>query len=372
MFGLVAKRRLRELSEALQKAEANLKARIRTLEQERDRMRAVVNSMVEGVVAVGRDTRIVSINPTVEHLFGITREESEGKLFLEAIRNNALADIIARVFDSGEYVSQELELVFPVQKTLQVNASALSRKGVVSGCVLVIHDVSEIRKLETMRRDFVANVSHELKTPLTSIKGFVETLLEGALEDKENSRHFLEIIRDHADRLDSLVNDLLTLSYAESRQATLEPKETDLREIVEKVFISCRVQANKKKLELVDLLPPKLLVKADGHKINQVLTNLVDNAVKFNREKGTIKISHEAAGSMVKITVEDSGIGIPAKDIPRIFERFYRVDKARSREMGGTGLGLSIVKHLVELHGGSVGVESTEGFGSTFWFTLPI
>jgi two-component system, OmpR family, phosphate regulon sensor histidine kinase PhoR len=214
-------------------------------------------------------------------------------------------------------------------------------------------------------------VSHELKTPLTSIKGFVETLLEGALEDKENSRHFLKIIQDHADRLNNLINDLLELSHIESKEVKLKTSEFNLKELVEEVLLSLKSQRNKKSVEIKNELPVGLSVRADKDKLEQVLTNLIDNAIKFNKEKGNIKIYSKDVNDMVKVFVEDSGAGIPEKDLMRVFERFYRVDKARSRELGGTGLGLSIVKHIVELHGGSTGVESTEGLGSKFWFTLP-
>jgi len=217
----------------------------------------------------------------------------------------------------------------------------------------------------------VANVSHELKTPLTSIKGFVETLLGGALDDKENNRNFLKIIQDHAERLDSLVNDLLSLSHLESKEIMLKKTNFNLKQQVEGVISGFRSQLKKKNIEIKNELPADISVTADKNRLEQVVTNLIDNAIKFNKEKGFVRIFGEEINGKVKITVEDSGIGIPEKDIPRIFERFYRVDKARSRELGGTGLGLSIVKHIVELHSGSVGVESTEGFGSKFWFSLP-
>jgi len=227
----------------------------------------------------------------------------------------------------------------------------------------------------------VANVSHELKTPLTSIKGFVETLLEGALDDKENNRHFIEIIQDHAERLNSLINDLLDLSAVESKQLQLQIEEFNLKNLTDEGLSGFKVQLKKKNLVVSNVLSDSLLVRADKVRVEQVLINLVDNAIKFNKENGFIKIYSEdlpaypsgrgVLSAMTKVIIEDSGIGIPPKDIPRIFERFYRVDKARSRELGGTGLGLSIVKHIVELHGGSVGVESTEGLGSKFWFILP-
>jgi two-component system phosphate regulon sensor histidine kinase PhoR len=222
-----------------------------------------------------------------------------------------------------------------------------------------------------MRRDFVANVSHELKTPLTSIKGFVETLLEGALDDKENNRNFLKIIQDHAERLNNLLEDLLSLSHLESKEIVLNKKNFTLRQQLEDVISGFKSQLKKKNIEIKNELSANIAVTADKDRIEHVFTNLLDNAIKFNKERGSIRIYSQEMSGGIKVIVEDSGVGIPEKDIPRIFERFYRVDKARSRELGGTGLGLSIVKHIVELHGGSVGVESTEGFGSKFWFILP-
>jgi two-component system phosphate regulon sensor histidine kinase PhoR len=264
-----------------------------------------------------------------------------------------------------------LRLSWPVQKIFQVNCAPVSEKGRVNGCLTVIRDITELKKLETMRQDFVANVSHELKTPLTSIMGFVETLQEGALDDKEHSRQFLAIIQEHARRLNSLVNDLLDLSLIETKAVDLDRKDLNLKTLVDGIVAGFKNQIQKKSLRIDNELPAGLSIRADKDRIEQVLTNLIDNAVKFNKEKGDIRIFSSEETDGLKITVDDTGIGIPRKDLPRIFERFYRVDKARSRELGGTGLGLSIVKHIVELHGGRAGVESSEGLGSQFWFILP-
>ncbi len=367
MFGSGNKKEIQNLRQVLNEATV----RTAELEKQNNAIRAILKSMVEGVITVDGDTRIVSVNNSVEKIFNILKKEAEGKLFLEVIRNNDLAEVINKVLENGKFISQELVLVWPVRKNFQVNASPIFEDNTVSGCLLVIHDITEIRKLETMRRDFVANVSHELKTPLTSIKGFVETLLEGALDDKEHNKHFLKIIQDHAERLDSLVNDLLSLSHLESKEISLDIKDVDLQQQVEAVILGFKSQLKNKHIEIDNKLPSGLKARADKNRIGQVLTNLIDNAIKFNKEKGSIKVYSQDLGDEVKIIVEDSGIGIPEKDIPRIFERFYRVDKARSRELGGTGLGLSIVKHIVDLHGGTVGVESTEGLGSKFWFVLP-
>ena len=359
------------LAESLNAAVAYLKDSIFKLEKENRHIQAILNNMVEGVIAIDKDTRILSINPTVEKVFDISKRQAEGVFFLEAIRNNDIAETINQVLKNGEFISKELSLVWPVHKTFQINASPLFEKEKVNGCLLVIHDITELRRLETMRRDLVANVSHELKTPLTSIKGFVETLLEGALEDKDNARHFLTIVQDHANRLDNLVNDLLSLSYLESREAVLKKEPVGLKDVVEDILSGFKSQLKRKSIEVKNDLASGIFVTADKDKLWQVITNLIDNAIKFNKEKGEVRIYAQWLNGDIKVVVEDSGCGIPPKDLSRVFERFYRVDKARSHELGGTGLGLSIVKHIVELHGGSVGVESTEGLGSNFWFILP-
>lgn len=360
-----------ELAAMLNKMAADIEDKIREIKSQNQELAAIFNSMIEGIIVIDKSLRIVSINSTIEKTFHILRREAEGKVFLEAIRNNDIFEVVNNVFNKGKPQFAEISLVLPVQRIFEVNATPIFDNNAVSRCLIVIHDITEIRRLETVRSDFVANVSHELKTPLTSIKGFVETLLEGALDDKENNRKFLKIIQDHAGRLDSLVNDLLSLSHLESKEIMLKKSNFNLKEQVGEVISGFRAQLKKKAIVIKNELPSDISVNADKDRLEQVLTNLIDNAIKFNKEKGFISVYSEEIDGSVKISIEDSGIGIPAKDIPRIFERFYRVDKARSRELGGTGLGLSIVKHIIELHNGSVGVESTEGFGSKFYFYLP-
>lgn len=367
MFFYHSKKRIKELENAL--SEAN--AKIAKLENEKVAISAIVGSMIEGVIAVDNESRILSLNPAIEQIFDVKASQVKGRFLLEAIRNNDISELISEVLEAGAFISREVSLVFPLQKIFQINVSPLFENNKISGCVAVIHDMSEIRRLEVMRRDFVANVSHELKTPLTSIKGFVETLLDGALEDKANNRNFLEIIQTHVNRLDNLVNDLLELSHLESKEIKLQKESINLRVLADNILSGFKSQLKKKSIDAKNDLGDSLSVMAYKNKIEQVFTNLIDNAIKFNKEKGFIKLYSEGLEGKIKITIEDSGLGIPEKDIPRIFERFYRVDKARSRELGGTGLGLSIVKHIVELHGGNVGVESIEGLGSKFFFTLP-
>ncbi|MBU4376574.1 MAG: cell wall metabolism sensor histidine kinase WalK [Candidatus Omnitrophica bacterium] len=360
-----------QLANTLNKMAQDIEDKIKEIKAQNQKLAAIFNSMIEGIIVVDKSSHIISINPTIEKIFGVSKEEVLGNIFLESIRNNDISEVINSVLKESESISKEINLLLPVRKTFEVSAAPIFDNDTVNGCLVVIHDITEIRRLETIRSDFVANVSHELKTPLTSIKGFIETLLEGALDDKENNRSFLKIIQDHAERLDKLVNDLLSLAHLESKEIALEKKSFDLRKQVDEIIASFKTQLKKKDMELKNDLPSGFMITADKDKVEQVFTNLIDNAIKFNKEKGLIKIYGQTVNGRVKITVEDSGIGIPGKDVPRIFERFYRVDKARSRELGGTGLGLSIVKHIVELHNGTVGVESVEGLGSNFWLILP-
>ena len=360
-----------ELASTLNTMAQDIEEKIKAIDTQNQQLKAIFNSMIEGVIAVDKKGRVASINPTIEKIFNISKKDAEGRYFLESIPNTDISEIINSVFQKGELVSKEISLVWPVHKIFQINALPIFEKSQITGCLVVIHDITEIRKLEVMRRDFVTNVSHEFKTPLTSIKGFVETLLEGALEDKEHSRQFLKIIQDHAEQLNNLVGDLLSLSHIESREIKLEKEALNLKGLVDKVLLSFKSQLNKKSIGAQNLLSADLIINADKDKLGQVFTNLIDNAIKFNKDNGSIKIYSEDLNDKISIIVEDSGVGIPEKHIPRIFERFYMVDKARSKELGGTGLGLSIVKHVIELHKGGVGVESAEGFGSKFFFILP-
>jgi len=360
-----------ELAATLNKMSEDIENKIKEIKTQNQELSAVFNSMIEGVIVIDRSGRIVSVNQTVEKIFGIIGREAEGRIFLEAVRNNGIAEVIDTVIKEGKPVSKEIALIFPVSRTFEISATPIFDNEAVSGCLVVIHDITEIRRLETVRSDFIANVSHELKTPLTSIKGFVETLLEGALSDNENSRNFLKIIQDHAERMNCMVDDLLSLAHLESKDITLQRSSFNLRHQLEELIPGLRSQLKKKNIEIRNELPADISVTADKNRIQQVFTNLIDNAIKFNKDNGWIKVYGQEINGKMKICIEDSGAGIPQKDISRIFERFYRIDKARSRELGGTGLGLSIVKHIIELHNGSVGVESTEGFGSKFWFILP-
>lgn len=366
-----AKDEIGELAITLNEMAQDIENKFKEIKAQNQKLAAIFNSMIEGVVIINMTGHIISINPTVEQIFGVCKQEAKGKSFLEAIRNNDIAEVISTVLKKRNPLSVEITLIYPVRRIFKVNATPIFDNEVVDGCLVVIHDITEMRRLETVRSDFVANVSHELKTPLTSIKGFVETLLEGALDDKENNRNFLKIIQEHTQRLNSLVEDLLSLSHLESKEIILNKSSYNFKQQLQEVISGFAAQLRKMEIEIQNELPANFSMHADKNRIEQVITNLIDNAIKFNKVKGFIRISAQEINGKIKVSIQDSGVGIPEKDIQRIFERFYRVDKARSRELGGTGLGLSIVKHIIELHGGSVGVESTEGIGSKFWFILP-
>ena len=359
------------LAATLNKMAQDIEEKIREVATKNKHLEAIFNSMIEGVIVTDASSRVISINHAIEALFDAKSAAIEGRFFLEGIHNSEISELINNAMNLGKFISQEVTLIMPAQRVVQVNVSPVFQQDKVTGSVIVIHDITGIRRLETMRRDFVANVSHELKTPLTSIKGFVETLLEGAMEDKENRVNFLQIINNHVDRLNNLINDLLELSYIESKEIELLKERFDLSSLVNEVVLGFKSHAKKKGVEIKSDLAAGLEILADNSKIEKVLVNLINNAIKYNKENGFVRIYSEQLADKLKVVVEDSGSGIPIKDIPRIFERFYRVDKARSRQLGGTGLGLSIAKHIIELHSGSVGVESTEELGSKFWFILP-
>ncbi len=372
-----------QLGAALNLMGRRLEDRFAALEEERAKGAAILDSMVEGVLAVDGESRILFINVGACRLFNVSSVGTEGKPFLEVIRNKEMLDLLNHTLREGVFAKQELQIFTPVQRVLQVHASPLKGRERTSGAMLVMHDVTELRRLETVRTEFVANVSHELRTPLTSIRGYLETLLEGALDDREHARPFLEVIHKHTERLGRLVDDLMNLSNLELGKITLHRRPMSLAEVVESVMAIYRPQAIKQEIELRTELPHDLPgVLADRDRIAQVLINLLDNSLKFTPKGGRVMVAAkmvrgseletQSLSEAVEIAVQDTGIGILSQDLPRITERFYRVDKTRSREMGGTGLGLAIVKHLVKAHGGELAIESQLNQGTTVRFTLPI
>jgi len=343
-----------------------------TLGQADSQQQALFNSMVEGVLLLDGDARVRLVNQALEQLFGLTGD-IRGRTIMEALRLHELAELVSRVRVEGQVLGLELELPGLDQRSVQVNATALlDRAGNQQGMILVFHDLTRLKQLENTRQEFVANVSHELRTPLSMIKGYVETLIHGAKDDPNVATRFLQTIEKHADRLTYLIEDLLTISRLESGQIVMNIQKVDLRPLVDDVLNDLQSRAAEKKVNLENQAADDLVVRADAERIQQVLFNLVDNAIKYGRVEGRVWIKTRVAPErMIEVSVCDNGPGIPPDSIDRVFERFYRVDKARSREQGGTGLGLSIVKHIVQSHGGEVWAESQLEQGTTFFFTLP-
>ncbi len=337
----------------------------------RAQQQVLFNSMLEGLLLLDRNRRIYLANRAFKNLFGL-KTELRGKTIMEALRVHELATLVQRVESDGQVFDYELKLPELSERWLQVNAAAISNSaGEREGTILVFHDLTRLRQLERTREEFVANVSHELRTPLSLIKGYAETLLDGARNDPEVAERFLKIIERNASRLDLLIQDLLAISALESGRITLNLQPVPLRPLADKVLADLKARTNAKGVKLVNDLP-ELTATADANRLEQVLANLVDNAIKYGRADGTVTIGgHKPDADKLEIFVQDDGPGIPAESLDRVFERFYRVDKARSREQGGTGLGLSIVKHIVQNHGGKVWVKSELGKGATFFFTLP-
>ena len=343
------------------------------LAQAQAQQQALFNSMVEGVLLLDGNGRVRLVNQALEHLFGLTGD-IRGRTTMEALRLHELQELVNRVRVESQVLGFELELPGLDNRCLQVNATALlDRGGKQQGMILVFHDLTRLKQLENTRQEFVANVSHELRTPLSMIKGYVETLINGAKDDPNVATRFLQTIEKHAERLTYLIEDLLTISRLESGQIVLNIQKVELRSVAEDVMDDLQSRAGDKKVNLENQVPDDVVVRADADRVQQVIFNLVDNAIKYGHPEGRVWINARLAdGQFAEVSVRDNGPGIPPDSIDRVFERFYRADKARSREQGGTGLGLSIVKHIIQSHGGEVWVESELGRGATFFFTLPL
>lgn len=333
---------------------------------------ALFNSMVEGVLLLDTAGRIELVNQSFQRLFGVT-SDVRGQTILEAVRLPELADLVKGLLEQGRSVhGHELELPGMDERWVQLNAaSILDRHGAHHGAILVFHDLTRLKQLENTRQEFVANVSHELRTPLSLIKGFVETLLDGAKNDPELATRFLKTIEKHTNRLTYLIEDLLTISRLESGQIVMNLQRVNLREEVERVRDDLQSRALERQVTVENQVPSGLPTQADADRLHQVLFNLVENAIKYGRQSGRVIVGAKSTGDKkVQVWVQDDGPGIPPDSKDRVFERFYRVDRARSRESGGTGLGLAIVKHIIQAHGGEVWLKSDLGAGSTFFFTL--
>jgi len=369
---------LDKLSKAIDEITIQFRNRINVVSKESNYLQTIFKGMAEGVLVVDERGRILVANHALRQLLHLPPSVAN-RTALEIIRNAQLEEAIRNVIQKESSTSFELNLPLPLGKTFEVNVVRImpspEEKGKdaegVRGAIAVFHDITRLKELEMVRQDFVANVSHELRTPLTTIKGYAETLLEGALKE-EVAFQFVQVIKRHSDRLTKIVEDLLTLSKIELKEFLLKIEIFPFLELAEDILRYTQEAAEKKKISISLEVPTPLMVKADRHYLEQILVNLIDNAIKYGREGGKVIVSAVQKDQReIEVSVRDNGLGIPKEDLPRIFERFYRVDKGRSQELGGTGLGLSIVKHLVQTHGGRVWAESQLGEGSTFYFTLP-
>jgi two-component system phosphate regulon sensor histidine kinase PhoR len=364
------------LNRAFNHMSERLAVQFAQLEEDRHQLRTILSGMVEGVVALDAEQRILFANERAAQLLEFKTHTAVGRKLWEVVRHRSLQEVVQRALAGPDPCRQELHWQGPGTRSLTAHAARLPGAA-RRGAVVVLHDTSELRRLERLRQDFVANVSHELKTPLSIIKACVETLLDGAVDDTEHRGAFLERVAEQSERLHALILDLLSLGRIESGTEAFEFQAVPLRPVVLDCLERHHARAGARD-QVLEALPPdtepngaEVVAWADEEAVSQILDNLVDNAVKYTPPGGRIRVRWRAEDHQVCLQVEDTGIGIPEYDLPRIFERFYRVDKARSRELGGTGLGLAIVKHLVQALRGTVSASSRLGEGTTFTVRLP-
>ena len=362
-----------DIAAALVRLREQLVERGLTIGRQDTQQEAVLGSMIEGVLAIDGRRRILGINRAAAELLDVEAEQAAGRPIQDVIRNPDLRRFALTAIDCRDPVEDDLLLRGIRDRTIRLRGTALRDASRDGGAVIVLNDVTEVQRLENIRRDFVANVSHELKTPVASIKGFVETLLDGALDEPDDARRFLGIVARQADRLAAIIEDLLALSRIEQSETSgklpLEPQP--VAEILFTAADDCRPRAAERSIRLEVDGPPDLMVAVNGPLLEQAVINLVDNAIKYSEPGKTVWLSATADATGPAIHVRDEGCGIAEEHLPRLFERFYRVDKARSRNLGGTGLGLSIVKHIVQAHAATISVESTPGIGTAFTIRLP-
>jgi len=363
-----------KLLNAEQQARFDIEALKQRLQQQtlevQTRQEALFNSMIEGLLLLDENGRIELANRAFTELFDVSADVHH-KTVLEVLRQHELTGVLEKVATEKQVLDYELKLGGLSERWLQINAAAIvNAAGQRQGTILVFHDLTRLKQLERTREEFVANVSHELRTPLSLIKGYVETLLDGAKDNPEVKTKFLQTIQRNSERLQFLIEDLLTISELESGRLKMNLQSVQLRPVADRVLEDFKAQAAGKSVTLTNEVP-NLTTQADAERLQQVLGNLVGNAIKYGRSEGHVKISGRMEDGEIELCVKDDGPGIPSEALERVFERFYRIDKARSREQGGTGLGLSIVKHIVQSHGGKVWAKSEPGKGAEFYFTLP-
>jgi len=363
---------LEALAASLNQTAARLDRTIRILTEERNLSSAILGSMLEGVAVVNASERLLFANRGFAEILELDVPPQSGRGLVEVVRQTELIEAVRRVLGGAPRVEAEITTGTLRQHFFAATVAAV-RAGETSGAVIVLHDITDLRKLERVRRDFIANVSHEFKTPLTAIQGFAETLLAGAVDDPQNRGRFLGIILEHSRRLARLTDDLLKLSKMDADRLELEIRRLSVSQLIESCLETAQHRAAEKDIRIsVNIAEHLPEIAGDRRQLAEVLQNLLDNATQYTLPGGQIMVSAETSDAEVIFTVSDTGIGIPQADQPRIFERFYRVDAARSREVGGTGLGLAIAKHLVEVHGGRIWVESEVGQGSQFHFSVPL
>jgi two-component system phosphate regulon sensor histidine kinase PhoR len=359
------------LNQSLRRMASRIRELVERLSLESMRRDVILKSMAEGVLAVDHQMRVLFCNQALSNALGLKHPVEENTPLLGLVRDPKFLGLISGVLSSGDAVKCKLQFTSDEASMFEAYAAALAVPP-YRGALVILHDITGLERLERIRRDFVANVSHELRTPLTAIRGYAETLLAGALADTEHNRRFVEIIQAHAIRLNNIASDLLTLSDLESGRRDAEPGPISVEDAVNTALLTVEPEARIRGVHLVRGLVNDALIIGHAIRLEQALVNLLDNAVKFNQPGGEARIdTGNTPDGRIYISVSDTGSGMPSDDLPRIFERFYRVDRARSREVGGTGLGLSIVKHVVERMDGSIKVESRLGKGSTFTILLP-
>ncbi|MBN2685884.1 MAG: HAMP domain-containing protein [Pontiellaceae bacterium] len=364
---------LDQLADSLNTMSEQLSKTLSTLSEQRNEQAAVLSSMNEGVLAIDKKERIIHMNRVAGEILGVDSQNSKKTMVAQTIRYANLQEYIKSVIGAQKPSSRDLTLRGKTEKQIQAGGTVLKNaKDESIGALIVLRDVTQLRHLETVRSDFVANVSHELKTPITSIKGFVETLLADDWEHNAETRRFLDIINQQAGRLNAIIDDLLTLSRLEQKEGHVIIKETPLADVIESSIYLCQLHAGKKNIKVDMDCPADLTLPINAPLLEQALVNLIVNAIKYSEPDKKVLVLAEKQEKKALIYVKDDGFGIEQKHLDRLFERFYRVDTARSRKLGGTGLGLSIVKHIVQVHKGNIRVESKLGAGSTFIIELPL